>query len=97
MALRVLPAQNTVHLIHAQRQMVPAVHVQLDIMVVDVVMCVLLIVMEHPVIKVVVSVTVIVSVDSISLSAQTDVQITVWTVVIELMQLVIPASADCLE
>ena len=48
------------------------VHVQLDIMAVDVVMCVLT-VMEHPVIKIVASVTVIVLVDSISLSAQTHV------------------------
>ena len=57
--------------------MVPAAHVQLGIMAVDVVMCVLLIVMEHPVIKIVASVQVIVSVDSISLSAPTHVRMVV--------------------
>ena len=77
--------------------MVPAAHVQLGIMAVNVLMCVLLIVMEHPVIKIVASVMVIVSVGSVSLSAQTHVLMVVWTVAIQLMQLVIPASPDCLE
>ena len=50
-----------------------AVHVQLGIMAVYVVISVLLIAMEHPVIKIVASVTVIVSVGSIALSAPTHV------------------------
>ena len=77
--------------------MAHVVHVQLDIMAAYVVTCVLLIVMELPVIKIVAFVLVIVSVDSISLRAPTHVLLVAWIVVTEQMQLVLLANLDYME
>ena len=81
---------------HVTKTMGHVAHVQLGIMAVSVARCVQTVTLL-PVIKIVASVHRDVSVDTIFPHARAHVLMVAWTVVIEKMQLVIPANRDYLE
>ena len=87
---------GTVMMDHVTEMMGLVAHVQLGIMAVRVARCVLTVTLL-PVIKIVAYVHRNVSVNIIFPHARAHVLMVAWTVVIEKMQLVIPANRDYLE